>query len=186
MPRIRTLWIIALALFILSGCADDKAGGDAGNEGANGTDKEQPDAVTTASLVNDEERFLQAIGENGSWIVAILNDLKVDGEAVVAGTFHDKNDPNNEVYRKLALYAQDADRNITASYTLTVPKLVVRSENFRIQGGTVKGDVFVEAKGFNLHETATIDGNLFFADEDIKASASIDGKVTGTTDVGGG
>lgn len=178
-----------LALFLLSGCAngaENGGGGQADGGGAgpeNGRTPEEPDAVTTASLVNDEEGFLQAIGENGTWIIAILNDLTVGREAVVAGTFHDKGDPANEVYRKLALYAQDENRNITARYTLTVPRLVVRSENFRIQGGTVKGDVHVEAKGFNLHETAEIDGNLTFASEEAKASASIDGNVTGTTKV---
>ncbi|MNP15967.1 hypothetical protein D3C76_1083420 [compost metagenome] len=81
------------------------------------------------------------------------------------------------------MYAQDADKNITAQYTLTVPKFTVQSENLKVQGGTIKGDVYVEANGFNLHETATIDGNLYFANEDVKATAVLDGKVTGETKV---
>lgn len=43
---------------------------------------------------------------------------------------------------------------------------------------TVKGDVLVEAQGFTLDKTATID----YANEDVKSSAIIDGKVTGSTE----
>lgn len=189
MNAFRPIAIAALALFMLAGCGDNAQNGGAGNvaeePGGGNAAKEEPDAVTTASLVNDGEGFVQAVSENGTWIVAILNDVTVERETTVAGTFHNRNDPNNEVYRKLALYAQDEDRNITANYTLTLPRLTVQSENFRIQGGTVKGDVVVEAKGFNLHETSTIDGNLIFASEEIRESASIDGTVTGSTEVQG-
>lgn len=148
-----------------------------------GEDKEQSaDALTTASIVNEPEAFKKAVSENGNWIVAILEDLTIDEEVLVAGEFHDKNDATKDVYRKLALYSQDENHNITASYTLTVPKLTVQSPNFKIQGGTVKGDVLVEAQGFTLDKTATIDGNLIYANEDVKSSAIIDGKVTGSTE----
>jgi len=146
-------------------------------------DKEQTtDALTTASIVNEPEAFKKAVSEEGTWIVAILEDMAIDEEVLVAGEFHDKNDATKDVYRKLALYTQDEDHNITASFTLTVPKLIVQSPNFKIQGGTVKGDVLVEAQGFSLDKTATIDGNLIFANEDVKSSAIIDGKVTGSTE----
>ncbi|MEQ6377188.1 polymer-forming cytoskeletal protein [Bacillaceae bacterium S4-13-56] len=141
------------------------------------------DVVTTASIVNDAEAFISAVGLTGTWIIATLNDLTIDEEVVVAGEFHDKGDAANDIYRKIAPYAQDADHNITAQYTITVPKLTVQSENLRIQGGIIKGDVIVEANGFNLHETAKIDGNLYFASEDVKATAAIDGEVTGATEV---
>ena len=39
---------------------------------------------------------------------------------------------------------------MTARYTLTAPRLIVRHRNTRIQGGTFKGDVYVEAQGFEL------------------------------------
>ena len=41
------------------------------------------------------------------WIVAILEDLTVDKEIVVAGEFHDKDDPSKDIYRKFAPYTQD-------------------------------------------------------------------------------
>ncbi|WP_187143750.1 hypothetical protein [Bacillus tuaregi] len=161
---------------------DDKA---AAEETENeGEDKEQTtDALTTASIVNEPEAFKKAVTEEGTWIIATLNDMTIDEEVLVAGEFHDKNDATKDVYRKLALYTQDEDHNIIDSFTLTVPKMTVQSPNFKIQGGTVKGDVLVEAQGFTLDKTATIDGNLIFANEDVKSSATIDGKVSGSTDV---
>jgi len=146
---------------------------------------ENTDALTTASIVNEPDAFVKAVSENGNWIVAILEDLTVDQDVVVAGEFHDKNDAAKDVYRKLALYSQDEDHNITDSFTLTVPKMTVQSPNFKIEGGTVKGDVYVEAEGFNLAPTAKINGNIFYANEDVKASAKIEGDVSGTQEVQG-
>jgi hypothetical protein len=61
--------------------------------------------------------------------------------------------------------------------------MTVKSENFKVQAGIVKGDVNVQAKGFTLTADATIDGNVYFASEDLKTSAVIEGKVTGATEV---
>lgn len=175
---VKGLMAAGLAAALLSGCgnSNDNAANDA-NKG------KQADVVTTASIVNQGDAFVNAVSDKGTWIIAVLNDLTIDKDVTVSGEFHDKGAADGDIYRKIALYAQDADHNITATYTLTVPKLTVQSENLRIQGGTVKGDVYVEANGFNLHETASVDGNVYFANEDVKASAKIDGKVTGVTEV---
>lgn len=106
------------------------------------------------------DALVKAASAEGNWIFAILNDVTMDKELVVAGEFHDKGDAAKPIYRKFALYAQDKDHNVTARYTLTVPKMTVQSENFKMQAGTVKGDVYVEANGFTLTEDATIDGNV--------------------------
>lgn len=175
---VKGLLAAGLAAALLSGCgnSNDNAANDANNG-------KQADVVTTASIVNQGDAFVNAVSDKGTWIIAVLNDLTIDKDVTVSGEFHDKGAADGDIYRKIALYAQDADHNITATYTLTVPKLTVQSENLRIQGGTVKGDVYVEANGFNLHETASVDGNVYFANEDVKASAKIDGKVTGVTEV---
>lgn len=179
MKMVKGLVVAGLAAALLAGC-----GSNSDNSAAN-TKKpaEQTDVTTTASIVNQADAFTSAVSEKGTWIIAILDDLTVDKDVVVAGEFHDKNDASKDIYRKIALYAQDEDHNVTASYTLTVPKMTVQSENLRIQGGTVKGDVYVEANGFNLYENSTIDGNLYFANADVQATAKIDGKVTGVTEV---
>ncbi|TLS52358.1 hypothetical protein FE782_10315 [Paenibacillus antri] len=172
MKWFRGLLVGGLVIAVLSGC---------GTKEETAVPATEPtDAATSASIVNDAAAFTNAVGEKGTWIIAILNDVAVDQEVVVAGEFRDKGAADGEIYRKIALYAQDADHNITASYTLTVPKLTVKSENLRVQGGTIQGDVVVEAAGFHLHETATIDGSLSFANDNAKATAKIDGNVTGT------
>ncbi|MNP48179.1 hypothetical protein D3C76_1422830 [compost metagenome] len=106
--------------------------------------------------------------------------MKIDKDLVLEGEFTNK----DVAARKIALYAQDADRNKTATYTLTAPKLTVKSENARIQGGTFVGDVYVEANGFQVVD-AKVEGNVYFASEEFKASfdASDKGVVTGVTEV---
>ena len=185
--KFKALSALAISAALLAGCGateEEKVTGEATETPAE--TETAAEVVTTASLVNDADAFVNALSENGTWIVAILGDLTVDQEIVAAGEFRDKGAADGDIYRKLALYAQDEDKNITDVYTLTVPKLTVQSENLRIQGGIVKGDVYVEANGFNLHETATIEGNLYFANEDVQSSAVVDGKVTGATEVAGG
>jgi len=108
----------------------------------------------------------------------------MDGELVVSGEFHQRDDPTQPVYRKLSLYAQDADRNITAHYILTVPQITVRSPNFRIQSGIVRGDIVVEADGFELFGGVLL-GNLTFRTQAQMDSAKLDeGVITGSVSVG--
>ncbi len=147
------------------------------------SDEEAVDAVTTASIVDNAEALVSALGEEGTWIVAALNDLSYDDEIVVAGEFIHR----EAVDRKLALYTQDEDHNITAQFTLTAPKLVVKSENFRIQGGTFKGDVYVEANGFKVDKAGTVDGNIYFASKEYMDSFTVtdSSSVTGTVQVDG-
>lgn len=137
-------------------------------------------AVTTASIVNNEAAFLKAISKDGTWIIAILNDMTINKELVLDGQFKNK----DVIDRKLALYAQDANKTITARYTLKAPKFTIKSENARIEHGTFVGDVYVDAKGFKLTD-AKIDGNLYFTTEEYKSTYKADAtsSVTGTTAV---
>lgn len=134
------------------------------------------DAVSSASVVAAAEDFIRAAGEDGTWIIAITEDLSIDEEITLAGQFTRR----DEIARKIALYAQDEDRNITDRYTLSAPRLIVRSENARIQGGTFNGDVYVEADGFHIVD-GTVNGDVVFASEEYRSSFSLqDGaEVTG-------
>lgn len=154
--------------------------GNAGNAGNTGNTEETTDAVTTASIVDNEEAFKKAISAEGTWIAATLKDLTFNEELVLEGEFTNKDEPA----RKIALYTQDAEHNITASYTLTAPKLTIKSKNARIQGGTFVGDVYVEAEGFKL-VNATVEGNVYFANDKYQSTydSSDQGKVTGVTEV---
>ncbi len=138
---------------------------------------EEADVVTTASIVTEGSALIPALSADGAWLAATLNDIEVADEIVVDGQFE-----NREVIdRKLALYTQDEDHNITAQFTLTAPKMTVKSENFRITGGTFKGDVYVEAPGFKLDKSSTVDGNIYFASKELMDSFVVTetSKVTG-------
>lgn len=146
-----------------------------------------PDAVTTASIVDTEEAFLKAISKDGTWIIAILKDLTINKDLLLEGEF--KNGKTDEagkdaIQRKIALYTQDENRNITNRFTLTAPKLTVTSPNASIQHGTFKGDLYVNVKDFQLVD-ATVDGNVYFNSEEAKSTFTMDStsKVTGKQEV---
>ncbi|MCQ6276117.1 polymer-forming cytoskeletal protein [Bacillus sp. V3B] len=182
--KFKVLFVSTLVAGLLAGCgADDDQAAEDQTTDTTQTETEETDVVTAASITGDEDVFVAALGEEGTWIVAALNDMTIEKELVVAGQFHNKDDASEAIYRKLALYTQDDDKNVTGTFTLTIPKMTVQSENFKIQNGTVKGDVHVEANGFTLTEDTTIDGNLTFASEEVKESAVIEGTVTGTQEV---
>lgn len=167
-------FVLVLVIALLAACGNNNE--PVANEPA----ANEPDAITSASIVNTEDAFLNAISKDGTWIIATLGDMKIDQELVLEGEFTNK----DVVARKIALYTQDEERNITASFKLTAPKLTVKSENARIQGGTFVGDVYVETNGFKLVK-ATVEGNVYFASEEIKATfdTSDAGVVTGVTEV---
>lgn len=142
------------------------------------------DVVTTASIVAEEDAFLNAIGPNGTWIIALLNDLTSEEELVLEGEFKNgkKDDAGQEVIqRKLALYSQDENRVITAKYVLTAPKFTIKSPNASIQHGAFVGDVIVDVDNFQLVD-ATIDGNLYFTKQEYQDTFTMDedSSVTGT------
>ncbi len=178
--------LLAMTLFVACGQeeetpAEDTTTEDAGTE--SGT--EEVDVVTTASIVDNGQAVVDGLSADGTWIVATLNDTETDQDIIVEGLFYDKDDESSDIYRKLGLYTQDADHNILEQFTLTAPKMVVRSENFKIQGGTFIGDVYVEANGFNVGKAATVDGNIYFASQEYMDTFVVDetAEVTGTQEV---
>lgn len=180
--KIKSLFVIfALVTVLFAGCAK-KA------ETVTTEATTEVDAVTSSSIVDTAEAVVKAAGPDVSWLFGITKDVVVDGEIVVEGEYEkaDKDDATKMVPagRKIALYAQDAERKKTASYTLTATKLTVKSLNTKIQGGTFVGDVYVEAEGFNLVD-ATVQGNVYFSTQAFKDSFVLDdkSKVTGTVEV---
>ncbi|MNM72056.1 MULTISPECIES: hypothetical protein [Clostridium] len=174
---------LVLSLSILAGCG--KANTDTTKDTKTEDTKkdETTDVVTTPSIVNKEEDFDKAISKDGTWIIAILNDLTIDHDIALEGDFKNgkKDEQGNETYqRKLALYAQDANKKVTARYTLTAPKLAINSLNARIQSGTFKGDLYVASKNFELVD-AKVDGNIYFVNEEAQSTFKMDEKssVTG-------
>ena len=101
--------------------------------------EETTDVNTTALIVNEADAFVEAVRENGSWIIATLSDINIDQDVVVAGEFHDKNDNTKDLYRKIAPYTQNEDHKIVDSYTITVPKMTIQSPNTKIAVVRLKG-----------------------------------------------
>lgn len=143
----------------------------------------QPDVVTTASLVNNADALMAGLKAEGNWIVSAVRDITTDKEIVINGTFTDgKKDAegNDVIRRKLAFYSQDEKRTITRVFTLTAPKVWVNSPNTVFQGGIFNGDVYVNAKGFNLAKQ-TVNGNIYFMTQEAKDTFKTDAvsKVNG-------
>ncbi|MCC5894655.1 MAG: polymer-forming cytoskeletal protein [Alkalibacterium sp.] len=177
--------VIALGGFLAACESDDDAAEDMEivDEGEETEEAEGEDVVTAASITDNADEVVASLSTEGNWITAITADVAIDEDVTVAGTFHNQDDEDQDEYRKLALYAQDDDRNVTDEYTLSVGTMTVESPNFRIQEGTLDGDVYVDAEGFELYN-ATVTGNVTFASEDLMDAALMDeGTVEGEVSV---
>lgn len=145
------------------------------------TETPNTDAVATASITDDAEVFAKTLGKEGTWIIAATADITVDEDLVLEGEFKNNKDA---VQRKIALYTQDESRTVTARFTLTAPKLTIKSPAASIQHGTFKGDLYVETNDFQLVDTK-VEGNIYFKDEAAKAGFKMDeaSSVTGKQEV---
>ncbi len=173
--------IISLSTFIWAGCAQQQPSTPP-NQNQNQQDT-TPDTQTTTSIVNEIDAFKKAISKDGTWIICLLKDLTSEEELVLEGEFTNgkKNEEGKEIIqRKIALYEQDDNRNITKRYTLTIPKLTIKSPEASIQHGTFVGDLVVDVKNFKLVDT-TVEGNVFFTSEEAKSTFQMDeqSKITG-------
>ncbi len=196
------LMVLLMALLLFTGCSQkpaetstppaeqEKTAEETPTEPITEEPAEEPDVVATASMVTDAEGFKKAIAKDGTWIICPLNDITINEELVVEGEFYNKDDATQDLYRKLGLYAQDADHNVTERYTVIAPKLTIKSPNTKIQGGTFVGDTYIEANGFSIQD-ATVDGNIYFSAQEYKDSfvlvtdAGKEGKITGKVEVEG-
>lgn len=172
----KRLLLTIMICFVLTSCSTNNNESATENQSTN---DEIVDATTSPSITSDKDEFVKSLSADGNWITCITEDITLDDNLSVDGTFYKKDDEAEGVYRKLALYEQDSDKNVTASYTLTVPEMTISSENFRIQEGVVVGNIIVEANGFEL-KNSIIDGSITFVNDEFKNSALLDeGTVTG-------
>ena len=155
----------------------------------NGTDTQTGATTGTADL----SVLKSALSENGAWLVSANADVDASGKALeINGTFLNE---KGAVQRTLALIAQNSDHQVTKSFTLTVKSLTINSPAFDLEGGNIKGDVYVGENGSIMARAmkdtsgkvlqSEIDGNLYFATEKqmetYKALAAENQfKVTGT------
>lgn len=176
---------LVLTMTLVAGCGPKTT--PAASTSPSASASAQADVKTTASIVDTEEAFEKALGKEGTWIICSLKDLTFTKELVLDGDFKNgkKDDAGNEIFqRKIGLYTQDADKKVTARFTLTAPKLTINSLNARIQSGTFKGDLYVAAKNFQLVD-ATVEGNIYFTNEEAQSTFKMDdkSKVTGVQEL---
>lgn len=175
------IFTLTAVAFVACGQNNDTDTSDKGTTEQNQdkTDNENADAITTASIVKENEAFEKAISKDGTWIIAILNDLTFDKELLVDGDFKngkkDKSTGEEAFQRKIALYTQDEDRNITNKFTLTAPKLTFNSINGSIEHGTFKGDLYISGKNFKL-VNQVIEGNIYFLNQEAMDTFKIEDK----------
>lgn len=147
----------------------------------------KPDVVASASVTKDPAVFTKLIGKTGNWIIAITDNMTINKDLVLEGEFKNgKKDAAGKdiIQRKVALYAQDAKYVITARYTLTAPKLTIKSPMASLQHGTFKGDLYVETNDFQLIDNKVI-GNIYFISDAAKAGFKMDAtsSVSGVQEV---
>lgn len=183
------LLIIAL-ISVFTGCGGNNDTDDKNNDGDNTTTEEnegENDAETTASIVDEEDAFKSAISSQGEWIICTLKDLSFSEELTLEGNFtNGKKDEqgNDVVQRKIALYTQDENRNVTNRFTLEAPKLTINSPMASIQHGTFVGDLYVLQDNFKLVDMK-VEGNIYFASDSAKSTFTMDetSSVTGVQEV---
>jgi hypothetical protein len=152
----------------------------------NENDKESADAVTSPSRVNDEASLLNAL--DNSWIVILEKDIATTQELELETGYQKdgEGDASKKVDtpRVLVLLKKDEKNEVTDTYTLETPKLTIKDEGAKIEGGTIKGDVYIEANNVNLQE-AKIEGNVYFTSEEAKSSFTLDegSNVSGNMEV---
>ncbi len=143
---------------------------------------EQPDAVSGPTRANDEAEFEQKVSkENLEFMVIATRDMTFTKDITVESGIK-----SNSANRAIAFGTYNEDKTVDKRFTLTVPRLIIAGDNVKFEYGIIKGDVYVTGAGFNVKD-ATIDGNLYFATEELKSSFKLDevSKVTGDTQVKG-
>lgn len=178
MKTLLKLTLFTILIMSLTGCSSNKS---------DQTTTGNADVVSSASVVNTADAFKKAISSEGTWIIAITGDLTVNEDLLVEGEFKNgrQDDNGNDILqRKIALYTQDDNKNITARYTLTAPKLTITSQEASIQHGTFKGDLYVAVANFKLID-ATVEGNVYFTTEEAQSTFLMDetSKVTGSQEL---
>jgi hypothetical protein len=170
--------LVIFGIAILMGCTNKSPSDESGNDKTGGN----TDIVTSPSQAPDEASFKEAISKDGYYIIITSGDLNFSEDLFVEGTFTKKDSEGKDaVSRSLAL-AQYGKDNEIIRHTLTAPKLVINSENTLLEYGIVKGDVYVQAPGF-ITKDATIEGNLYFENQDLMDEFSLDDETTITKEI---
>ena len=117
-------------------------------------------------------------------MIIVNKDLTFTKDLIVESGIKKDKEGKEAPNRAIAPAAEDASMKITNRYTLTIPNLVFAGENGKFENGTLKGNIYVQAKGFILQD-GTVDGNIYFATQELKDAFKADAtsKITGKVEV---
>jgi hypothetical protein len=183
MKKVKFVTLAATALLaagILTACGNNNNDTATTSEPAT-TETTEADVTTAATETDatDVATLKHGLSADGTWIVHSTKSIDASGETItVEGNEFMHRGEKVENKRKLAFYTQERDNSttpatvtITDSFTLTVERLIIKSNGFDLSNMTVKGDVYVDADDFTISTTEgtefppAIDGNLYFATE---------------------
>lgn len=175
-------YLLLISLFIGCNEVNNKI-----NEGFNENEiegNEGKDDFQGTLIVVDEEELAIALKED--YRITIKNDIETNNELIMEGDFSktDTAEGNkvSHIGRELNLFYIDKSNNVINSYTLSVPKLVIKSNDTTIKGGKIKGDIYVESNGLILDDTK-VEGNLYFKNKNnedsfkLQNTASVSGNI---------
>jgi len=146
----------------------------------NGADEAEVITRATSAVGSSASDFNSALNPEGPWVFGLTSNLETDEELVMTGNAYKSNDEAQGYERKIGLYRRQGggDRTIVEVFHITAPALRLNSENPRIMGGevdgeiaTINGDVYV-AENNLLLQNVQINGDLIFASEEAKNSAT--------------
>lgn len=170
------LYLLLVSLFIGCNEINNKI-----NEGSSEIEINEGNDVLT--VANEEEL---AIALKEDYRITIKNDIETNNELIMEGDFSktDTTEGNkvSHIGRELNLFYIDKSNNVINSYTLSVPKLVIKSNDTTIKGGKIKGDIYVESNGLILDDTK-VEGNLYFKNKNnedsfkLQNTASVSGNI---------
>lgn len=177
MKRKIMIYVLSILCIFIVSC--DSTGIKENNKGR----KEESEFENT-EFVNSEEELINAL--NNYYSVTINDNITSNNALIIEEEFF-KTDTTEEnkiinIGRRINLFSKDEDNNIINNYVLEAPSLTIQSENTIIKGGTFIGDIYIEAKGFEIDNTK-VKGNLYFKDEETKNTfiksnaASVQGKI---------
>lgn len=174
------LYLLLISLFIGCNEVNNKI-----NEGSSEIEiNEGKDDFQEILTIANEEELAIALKED--YRITIKNDIETNNELIMEGDFSktDTTEGNkvSHIGRELNLFYIDKSNNVINSYTLSVPKLIIKSNDTTIRGGKIKGDIYVESDGLILDDTK-VEGNIYFKDKNsedsfkLENTASISGNI---------
>ena len=176
------LYLLVISLFIGCNEVNNKI-----NENSNEDIVEknnEKDEFEGTLMVENEEELAIALKEDYS--ITMKNNIDANNVLTMEGDFS-KTDTTEEnkvtqIGRKLNLFYVDDSNNIIKNYTLSIPKLIVKSNDTTIKGGKIKGDIYVDSDGLILDNTK-VEGNIYFKNEKNKNSFKLENTASVSGDL---